>query len=51
MTLLDTDAADFTEHHGKNHLKKAALFRIVREIRVQKSVRIQYRGFAHIIFA
>jgi len=35
-TLLDTDATDFTEIHGKP-VEKMALFRVAREIRVQKN--------------
>jgi hypothetical protein len=36
MTFLDTDNTVYTDSHGKNPLK-AALFRVVREIRVQKA--------------
>jgi len=32
---LDTDATDFTDSHGSS-LKKNALFRVSREIRVQQ---------------
>ena len=42
-TLLDTDATDFTELHGKT-IKKAALFRVVCEIRVQKEDDIDLRN-------
>jgi hypothetical protein len=36
--LLDTDNTDYTDFHGISPLKKA-LFRVVREIRVQKRKR------------